>query len=70
MDTILVRTAESVEAVIQRCSEDNVFWKIVQNSQVNACAGVPFYEVSGLETATLLKTDSSKSVFLWILQSF
>ena len=36
------RMAESAVAVIQRCSVNNNFSKLVQNSQENTCAGVPF----------------------------
>ena len=56
-----------VEIVVQiktsshrRCSVKQVFWKISQNSQKNACAGIFF----------LTKLDSNISVFLWILRIF
>ena len=35
----LVGTDESAKAVIRRFSVNMVFWKTVQNSQENTCAG-------------------------------
>ena len=70
MDETLVGTEESAVAVIRRCSVNKAFWKILQNSQENTCAGVSFNEFSGVETCNFIKSDSSKGVFLWILRRF
>ena len=42
MDKILVGMEESARAVCHRCSVNKVFWKIVENSQKDNCAGVSF----------------------------
>ena len=39
MNKSLVGMEESAGAVIERCSVNEVFWKIVENSQWNTCAG-------------------------------
>ena len=52
------------EAVAWRCS----VLSISQNSSENTCVGVlSFSEVAGYRPATLLKRDSGKVAFLWIL---
>ena len=46
------------EAVARRCSVENMFLEISQNSQENTCARVSFLiklQASGLKSATLLK---------------
>ena len=48
MDKTLVGTEESAGAVIQMCSVNKVFWKIVENSQENN-------NVSGLYICSLVK---------------
>ena len=46
-----------LEAVVRRCSVENVFLKISQNSHWDICVGVSlfFNKVVGLRSATLLK---------------
>ena len=67
-----------LEAVIQTCSVNKVFYKkeISQNSQENASAKVPFLnKVAGLRPATLLKKtlqlylkrDSGKEHLWWLI---
>ena len=70
MDKTLVGTEESAVAVNRRCSVNKTFWKILENSRENTCAGVSFNEFSGVETCNFIKSDSSKGVLLWILRSF
>ena len=56
------------EPVVRRCSVENLFLKILQNSQKNICVRVSI--LIKLQPATLLKRDSDTGVFLWILQNF
>ena len=62
-------SAESTGAVIRKCSVNNVFWIIGENSEENTCAWVSLKKFHVLRHATLLKSDSSKDVFTWILRS-
>ena len=50
----------SSEAAVRRCSSKEIFFKISQYSQENACVGASF----GVRPATLLKRDSNTGVFL------
>ena len=45
----------ATEAVVRRCSVNEVFLEISQNSQENTCARVFFNKVAGLTPATLFK---------------
>ena len=61
-----------LEAAVCRCSANNVFLKVLQNSQENACVVVSFYysckdQAAGLKPATLLK--NRLGVFLWVFQN-
>ena len=48
-----------------------LFLKISQYSQEKTCVAVPFLiKLQALRPATLLKTDSSTGIFLWILRNF
>ena len=60
-----IRTEESAGAVVRRCSVDKMFFKILQNSQENTCAGI-----SALRPAALIKSNSSVGVFRRIWQNF
>ena len=62
-------SAESTGAVIRKCSVNNVFWIIGENSEENTCALISLKKFHVLRHATLLKSDSSKDVFTWILRS-
>ena len=66
MDKIMVGTEESTGAVIQRCCVNKVFLKVEQNVHWSLF----LMKFQALRPATLLKSDSRKSFFLWILQSF
>ena len=47
-----------------------IYFKISQNSQVNACAGVSFLKkIADWRSPTLLNRNSSTVDFLWILQN-
>ena len=48
------------EAVVPRCYSFQVFLKISQNLQENACSGVSFNKVAGLQPGTLLKKRLSR----------
>ena len=53
--------AQTLEAVVQRCSVKNVFLEISQNSQKNTCARVSFLiKASGLQPSVL-----STPLFMW-----
>ena len=56
------------EAVVQRCSVNKKFLKILQNSQEKTCARVSFLIKSGRQLYE--KWDSGIGVFLWILRDF
>ena len=60
MAKTLVGTEQSAGAVIQRCSVNKVFRKVVQF----------LMKLQALRPATSLKSDFGKGVFLYILQSF
>ena len=64
INNTLVVTDGSAGAIIWRCSVNKVCWKIVQNLQEKTCTGV-----SVMRSTTLLKNDSSKGIFLWLLWS-
>ena len=67
---ILEGTFGVSETVTQRCSVKKLFLEISQNSQENICARVSFLKKLQAAPATLLKRDSSRGVFLWILRNF
>ena len=48
------------EAVVPRCYSFQVFLKISQNLQENACSGVSFNKVAGLQPGTLFKKKLSR----------
>ena len=57
--------------IINRCSIEKLFLKILQYSQENTCFGVFFLiKMQAFNPETLLKRDPNTGAFLWILRNF
>ena len=71
VDKTLFGTKESAEAAIQRFFLYIWFFeKLCQFSGKYLCWSLFLMKFQALRSATLFKSDSIKSVFLWILRSF
>ena len=65
------RRPKKTEAVSQMCSVKKGFLEILQNSQGNTCARVPFLIKQHVEVCNFIKKrDSGTGVFLRILPNF
>ena len=70
MNKTLVGTEESARRINWRCSVKRLFENLCKIHRKISCCSLFLMKFQALRPATLLKTDSSKGVFLWILWSF